>query len=168
MVHLLLRRGASPKWNQNPDESLGYSVFAEVQTLSTAMLLFEHGAEVTPQTPYNVATLSSSEFLDYCFTIANPLVVHHHNFLHNAVCAGRIDDLQVLLKRGQDIDGRLVVAKEKVGWTPLLSACMDGHISHDAVKFLAENAADLEVVNDEGQTVRRPRTSYCRRPRAVR
>ncbi|XP_034646431.1 protein phosphatase 1 regulatory subunit 27 [Trachemys scripta elegans] len=64
--------------------------------------------------------------------------------LHEAVLAGNLDCVKLLVRYGADIH-----QKDENGWTPLHMACSDGYI-HIA-RYLISLGARLDATNDEGE-----------------
>nr|XP_006635570.1 PREDICTED: protein phosphatase 1 regulatory subunit 27 [Lepisosteus oculatus] len=64
--------------------------------------------------------------------------------LHEAVLAGNLECVKLLVKYGADIHQR-----DEEGWTPLHIACSDGH-PHIA-RYLLSLGASVEAVNENGE-----------------
>lgn len=65
--------------------------------------------------------------------------------IHVAATRGRIDEIEILLLSGANINER-----GEAGSTPLGNAVEQGHSS--AVRYLLEHGADTTIANDDGDT----------------
>uniref|UniRef100_A0A670Y7B1 Protein phosphatase 1 regulatory subunit 27 n=2 Tax=Pseudonaja textilis TaxID=8673 RepID=A0A670Y7B1_PSETE len=63
--------------------------------------------------------------------------------IHEAVLAGNLDCVKLLIKYGADIN-----QKDDEGWTPLHMACSDGYA--DIARYLISLGAQSDATNNEG------------------
>lgn len=97
-----------------------------------------------------------SEVTNYTYRSVNDIDVRALSGdqpIHVAAFWGNVEDLEILLKTGADIN-----SKGEDGYTPLHEAVDQDN--YKAIKFLLEYGADQSIINDFGDTALEIATSF--------